>query len=188
MQFFDERLKQRLFTLAADFFAQRGELIPQSCHGSAAKTKAAYRFFKNPQVEMRKLLLLHIEATIERMQSYLVILAVQDTTTLTNTACPPAGTGPINTSANSGVGLLLHDTLAFTPEGTPLGLSNVQCWAREVKSVGKNCLRHQLPIEEKESLKWLVNYRDVAPVQRLCPQTMLIRVGGSGGGSLRIIP
>ena len=39
-QFFDERLKHRLFTLAADFFAQPGELIPQASQGSAAKTKA----------------------------------------------------------------------------------------------------------------------------------------------------
>jgi hypothetical protein len=64
-QFFDERLKHRLFTLAADFFAQPGELIPQACHGSAAKTKAAYRFFQNPQVDMPKLLRSHIESTIE---------------------------------------------------------------------------------------------------------------------------
>jgi hypothetical protein len=54
-----------LFTLAADFFAQPGELIPQACHGSAAKTKAAYRFFQNPQVDMPKLLRSHIESTIE---------------------------------------------------------------------------------------------------------------------------
>ncbi len=53
VQFFDERLKQRLFTLAADFFAQPGELVPQVSNGSAAKTKAAYRFFKNSNVDMQ---------------------------------------------------------------------------------------------------------------------------------------
>ena len=176
-QFFDGRLKQRLFTLAADFFAQPGELIPQASHGSAAKTKAAYRFFQNPQVDMPKLLRPHIESTLERIRSHPVILAVQDTTTLNYTGHPPEGVGPINNSQNSAVGLLLHDTMAFTPEGTPLGLLNVQCWARDPAQAGKKYRRHQLPLEEKESRKWLVSYRAVAEIQKLCPDTRLISVG-----------
>jgi hypothetical protein len=176
-QFFDARLKHRLFTLAEDFFAQPGELIPQASHGSAAKTKAAYRFFKNPQVDMPKLLRPHIESTLERVRSHPVVLAVQDTTTLNYTAHPPQGVGPINNSQNSAVGLVLHDTMAFTPEGTPLGLLNVQCWARDAAQAGKKYRRHQLPIEEKESRKWLVSYRAVSEAQKLCPGTMLISVG-----------
>jgi hypothetical protein len=175
--FFDQRLKDRLFTLAADFFAQPGELIPQSSKGSAAKTKAAYRFFKNSNVDMQTLLRPHIESTIERLRSHPVIVAVQDTTTLTYTAHPPEGVGPINTSQNTAVGLVLHDTMAFTPEGTPLGLLNVQCWARDPKQAGKKHRRHQLPIEEKESIKWLVSYRAVAEAQKLCLDTTLISVG-----------
>ena len=105
VQFFDERLKQRLFTLAADFFAQPGELVPQASNGSAAKTKAAYRFFKNSNVDMQTLLRPHIESTIERLRSHPVILAVQDTTTLNYTAHPPEGVGPINTSQRHGGGV-----------------------------------------------------------------------------------
>ena len=71
-----------MFTLAADFFALPGELIPQVSEGSAAKTKAAYRFFNNPQVDMPTLLRPHLESTIERLRQHPVILAVQDTTTL----------------------------------------------------------------------------------------------------------
>jgi len=175
--FFDARLKQRLYELAADFFAQPGELIPQASQGSAAKTKAAYRFFKNPQVDMPKLLRPHIESTLERIRSHPVILAVQDTTTLNYTGHPPEGVGPINNSQNSAVGLVLHDTLAFTPEGTPLGLLNVQCWARDPAQAGKKYRRHQLPIAEKESCKWLVSYRAVAELQKLCPDSRLISVG-----------
>ncbi len=177
VQFFDERLKQRLVTLAADFFAQPGELIPQVSNGSAAKTKAAYRFFRNSNVDMQTLLRPHTESAIERLRSHPVILAVQDTTTLNYTAHPPEGAGPISTSKNSAVGLVLHDTMAFTPEGTPLGLLNVQCWARDPAQAGKKHRRHQLPIEQKESLKWLVSYRAVAEAQKLCSDTMLISVG-----------
>jgi Domain of unknown function (DUF4338)/Transposase DNA-binding/Transposase Tn5 dimerisation domain len=177
VQFFDERLKDRLFTLAADFLAQPGELIPQASNGSAAKTKAAYRFFNNSNVDRQTVLRPHIESTIERLRSHPVILAVQDTTTLNYTAHPPEGVGPISTSKNSAVGLVLHDTVAFTPEGTPLGLLNVQCWARDPEQAGKKHRRHQLPIEEKESCKWLVSYRAVAEAQKLCPDTMLVSVG-----------
>lgn len=175
--FFDARLKQRLYQLAADFFAQPGELIPQASQGSAAKTKAAYRFFQNPQVDMPKLLRPHTESTLERVRSHPVILAVQDTTTLNYTGHPPEGVGPINNSQNSAVGLVLHDTMAFTPEGTPLGLLNVQCWARDPGQAGKKYRRKQLPIEAKESRKWWVSYRAVAEIQKLCPHTRLISVG-----------
>jgi hypothetical protein len=178
VQFFDCRLKRRLFTLAADFFAQPGELIPQASNGSAAKIKAAYRFFQNSNVDMQTLLRPHIESTVERLRSHAVILAVQDTTTLNYTAHPPEGAGPINsTSKRSAVGLVLHDTMAFTPEGTPLGLLNVQCWARDPEQAGKKHRRHQLPIEEKESIKWLLSYRAVAEIQKLCSDTMLVSVG-----------
>lgn len=177
VQFFDQRLKDRLFTLATDFFAQPGELIPQSSNGSVAKTKAAYRFFKNSNVDMQTLLRPHVESTIERLRSHSVILAVQDSTTLTYTGHPPEGVGPINNSQNTAVGLMLHSTMAFTPEGTPLGLLNVQCWARDSTQVGKKYRRHQLPIEEKESIKWLVSYRAVAEAQKLCSDTTLISVG-----------
>jgi hypothetical protein len=176
-QIFDERLKQRLLTLARDFFAKPGELVPQACSGSKAKTKAAYRFFENPNVDMQTLLQPHIESTIERLRPHPVILAVQDSTTLNYTTHPPEGVGPINTSQNSAVGLVLHDTMAFTPEGTPLGLLNVQCWGRDPEQAGKKHRRHQLPIEEKESIKWLVSYRAVAEAQKLCPDTMLVSVG-----------
>jgi hypothetical protein len=177
VQFFDQRLKDRLFTLATDFFAQPGELIPQSSNGSVAKTKAAYRFFKNSNVDMQTLIRPHVESTIERLRSHPVILAVQDSTTLTYTGHPPEGVGPINNSQNTAVGLMLHSTMTFTPEGTPLGLLNVQCWARDPRQAGKKYRRHQLPIEEKESIKWLVSYKAVSEAQKLCSDTMLISVG-----------
>ena len=177
VQFFDERLKSRLYTLAGDFFAQPGELIPQACNGSKAKTKAAYRFFENPNVNLQVLLRPHIESSIERVRAHSVILAVQDTTTLNYTMHPPEGVGPIQTTQTTAVGLVLHDTMAFTTEGTPLGLLNVQFWARDPQEMGKSIHRHDIPIEEKESMKWLTSYRAVAEAQKLCPETMIVSVG-----------
>lgn len=177
VELFDQRLKRRLLGLAEDFFGQPGALVPQACGGSPARAKAAYRFFANPRVRMKRLLRGHVEATIARIRGQSVVLAVQDTTTLNYSAHPPAGCGPINTRQDRAVGLILHDTMAFTPDGTPLGLLDVQCWARDAEEAGKRYRRKELPIEQKESLKWLTSYRAVSEVQRICPNTMVVSVG-----------
>jgi hypothetical protein len=177
VELYDERLKERLLVLARDFFAQPGELVPQACHGSKAKVKAAYRFFDNRNIDMQGLLQPHIEATIERIQEHKVVLTVQDTTTLSYTAHAAKDMGPINATRNSAVGLMVHDTVAFTEDGTPLGLLNVQCWARKPEEAGKGARRHSLPIEQKESMKWVHSYRAVAQAQQLCSETMLVSVG-----------
>ena len=39
VEVYDERLKERLYTLARDFYSQPGELVPQACSGSKAKVK-----------------------------------------------------------------------------------------------------------------------------------------------------
>lgn len=115
-----------------------GVLIPQACRGSMAKTKAAYRFFDHERVGMEPLLRGHVEATAQRLSQHEVVWAVQDTTTLHYTAHPTTrGLGPLHRKADQGVGLILHDTMAFSTEGTPLGLLDVQCWARDPEEAGK---------------------------------------------------
>ena len=176
VEFYDERLKARLYRLASDFHAQPGELIPAVCGGGEAEIKGAYRFFKNKNVSMQTLIRPHIESTIDRAREHEIVLAVQDTTSLNYTAHPPKGAGPICSNKVS-VGFELHDTMAFTPEGVPLGLLNVQIWARDKGETGKAKKSSQLPIEEKESRKWLESYKAVAEIQESCPGTMFISIG-----------
>jgi hypothetical protein len=173
---YDNRLKHRLRILAKDFYAQPGVLVPNVCSGSPAKMKAAYRFFSNKEVSMEKLLTSHKESTLSRIQSHSVVFAVNDTTTLNYFPHANEDMGPVNTKKDKAKGLLVHDTMAFTVEGTPLGLLDVQLWARDPKKIGKKYQRHKLPIEEKESMKWLNSYRAVAEVRHLCPETMFILV------------
>lgn len=178
VQLGDRRLEQRLLTLARDFYAQPQAQVPQACR-SRAKTKAAYRFFDHPETEMERLLEPHYQSTCQRVGSHPVVLAVQDTSSLNYTAHPATERlGTIGSKLEHGpVGLLLHDTMAFTPEGTPLGLLDVQCWARDQTTWGKKHRRKQRPIEEKESFKWLKSYQQVARAQRGCPDTRLVSVG-----------
>jgi hypothetical protein len=175
VRLWDDRLKNRLYTLAQDFYNCPQANIPEAS-GSKARTIGAYRFFENPKITMDVILSAHTEATIERVKTHRVVLVPQDTTSLTYThhSCT-SGLGPINNKENDAVGLLLHDTLAFTEDGTPLGIVDAQCWARGEK--GKKYRRHELPIEQKESMKWLRSFKKVAHIQKLCPETLLVSIG-----------
>ena len=173
----DERLNKRLLTLAHDFYERPQANLPQACQ-SRAKTRAAYRFFDHPKITMDKLLQSHYEATLERISEQKIVLVAQDTTTLNYSTHPATvGLGPISTQPQGVVGLLLHDSMAFNLAGTPLGLIDVQCWARDSEQFGKKQFRHELPIEQKESQKWLSAYRKVAEAQKRCPNTTLVSVG-----------
>ena len=177
VRLYDNRLKQRLYKIAQDFYGQPQAGIPEAC-GSKARTMGAYRFFHNPKVTMDVVLHAHKEATLERIKQHRVVLAPQDTTTLNYSTHPMTeGLGPVNTAKDRTIGLLLHDTLAFSEEGTPLGVLDAQCWARDPQDRGKKYRRYELPIEQKESMKWLRSYRKVAELQRMCPNTVLVSIG-----------
>lgn len=177
IRLYDDRLKQRLYKIAQDFYSVPEANIPQAC-GSKAGTMGAYRFFQNPKTTMDIILDAHTEATIDRIREHRVVLAPQDTTTLNySTHAMTQGLGPVNTTNDQSIGLLLHDTLAFTEDGTPLGVLDAQCWARDPDDPQKRERRHQLPIEQKESVKWLRSFQKVSEIQRLCPDTLLVSIG-----------
>ncbi len=171
----DGRLRERLLTLTRDFQAQPLAPIPQACGGEPAKIKAAYRFLSNPNVDLDTLLNSHIEATAGRMRAHPVVLAAQDTTSLNYHAHPATrGLGPINTHTDGSQGLKLHDTVAFTPEGVPLGVIDAQCWARE--PIGTEAKRTRRPVEETEALRWIASYVQTARLQALLPETRVVSV------------
>jgi hypothetical protein len=177
VRWYDERLKHRLYTIAQDFYQNPQANIPEAC-GTKARTMGAYRFFHNPKVTLDVVLTAHTEATIERIKSHRVVLVPQDTTTLDySTHSLTGGLGPTNTQEDHALGLLLHDTLAFTEGGTPLGILDAQCWARDPQEQGKRYRRKELPIEQKESMKWLRSFRKAAQVQKLSPETLLVVMG-----------
>ena len=172
----DQRLNKRVVSIARVFYARPQANIPQACQ-TRAETKATYRFLGHPETSMEKVLASHYEATLDRIRREEVVLAVQDTTTLNYTAHPATeNLGPIGYRRNGGFGLLVHDTMAFNREGTPLGLLDVQCWARDEKDFGKRKRRHEVAIEQKESYKWLVSFQKISEAQKQCPKTILLSV------------
>ena len=172
----DARLVQRLIEFGRDRYARPQANIPQTC-GSRAKTKAAYRFLDHERATLQNLIAPHIEATTRRVAKESVVLAIQDTTSLNYSTHPATeNLGPISTQ-NGVVGLILHGTLAVNTEGTPLGLLAAQCWARDPAEFGKRAKRHDLPIEQKESNKWLTSFRAATLAAAACPDTTVVSVG-----------
>ena len=105
-----------------------------------------------------------------------LVLAVQDTTEADWTSLRATeGLGPLGHTACQG--LLVHTTLAITPERVPLGLLAQQVWARDPDDIGKRARRKQLPISQKESQKWLHSLDAVCTARDCCPHTRLVSVG-----------
>lgn len=172
-QFGDERLTARLLQMTGMFYAKPTASIPEAC-GSVKAAKAAYRFLDNEQVTMQSILQPHYEATEERIREHSVVLVAQDTTSLNYTThYKTEGLGPISDKEQV-QGLIVHDTLSFTEQGTPLGLLNVQWWARSGINGKKD--HATKPIENKESKKWIESYRAVSAVQNRCRQNILVVV------------
>jgi len=172
----DRRLSQRLLAMARAFYAKPQANVPQACGRAAAK--AAYRWLSHRKVTMEEILAPHYESTIRRIAEQQVVLAVQDSTTFNYSSRPALrGLGLIGTTEDGPKGIWMHDTMAFTPEGLPLGLVDVQLWVRDPDDLGKRAKRKELPIEAKESHKWLVSFRAAQKIQTQCPQTTVVSVG-----------
>ena len=73
---------QRLLGLTQAFFEQPTASTPMALPGDAGQSKAAYRFFNNPQVDRQALLHPHYEATAGRIREHPLVLVAQDTTRL----------------------------------------------------------------------------------------------------------
>jgi Transposase DDE domain len=121
---------------------------------------AYYRFLENENVTISELvrsLSDHCEQQLEGRH----VLALSDTSEINlqshSRRLKPEGLGVVGNNKN--VGFFIHPTLVLDAEsGFPLGLSNVQFWIRDVNRPNKKQRKYQeLPIEKKESYKWLAS-------------------------------
>jgi hypothetical protein len=165
----DARREERLRVLIETLAEQGGRPIPQACETWAA-TNAAYRFFDNAHVDPAVISQSLARATAARCQGEELVLGVQDTTSFDySTHQKTVGLGPLESPTRRG--LFVHTTLAVSTKGVPLGVLDRQVWARDPEDVGKRHRRKELPIEAKESAKWLHGLANTAgylgPEQRM---------------------
>jgi hypothetical protein len=168
-KFHDVRLGRRLQRLVRQLANRLGQPIPFACQ-DWSNTKAAYRFLSNRKVREAAILSGHFAATADRTRSTEgPVLVLQDTTEFTFSEDSMAGIGLLAKSFKgrgkqyARCGILMHSSLAVTPEGLPLGLTAVKFWTQN-KSKGANALKRsvnptRVPIEQKESIRWLENLK-----------------------------
>ncbi|MEA2911475.1 MAG: hypothetical protein QOJ15_3556 [Bradyrhizobium sp.] len=170
----DERLTKRLRKLLAQIGSDMGQSIPLVCQ-DWANAKAAYRFFSNERISEADILAGHLQSTRDRTAATDgPVLVLHDTTEFSYRREKPEAIG-ITKAINSGrdkagrlrshtvCGILMHSSLAVTTAGLPLGLAAIKFWTRK-KFKGTAALKKKInptrvPIEKKESIRWLDNLK-----------------------------
>ena len=170
----DARLNRRLGAMLKALGDRPGESLPTAFQ-DWSNTKAAYRFFSNGNVSEDKILEGHFAASAMRIRATDgPILILQDTTEFSFKRSAPEKIGFTKVSTgrkqkdgrrqkHTVCGLLMHASLAITPDGLPLGLTAAKFWSRD-KFKGTTALKRrinptQVPIDQKESMRWLDNLR-----------------------------
>jgi hypothetical protein len=177
----DKRLNKRLGEVLPQLAARPTASIPAAC-GGRAEMVAAYRFCENEDTSFENILQPHQDATRQRMAAQPVVLLGQDTSEI-NVTRPEQqvkGAGPLD--GDSRRGALLHAMHAFTPDGTPLGTVHGTAWVREEEPVNASRSRAEraaIPIEEKESHRWVLGFQKAREEAEHCPATQLVCLADS---------
>jgi hypothetical protein len=183
LSFGDKRLKKRAEKVLVQLSRNATDSIPAAC-GGAGETKAAYRFFDNDRVTQEEIHRVHLEATLARMAEYPVVLIPQDTTVLNfSNQYQREDAGP--TTKDSTRGIYLHCAIAVTPNKTCLGAISIRQWYREeLQKLAKKERREKnyaTPIEEKESYRWLENYKIANECAVALPNTIVVSIADREG-------
>ncbi len=118
------------------------------------------------------------------MQEHPVILIPQDTTVLNfSTQHDRKDAGP--TTKDSTKGINLHCAIAVTPEKVCLGAISSKQWHREelqkLTKKERKKKNYETPIEEKESYRWLENYKNANEYATELPNTLIVSIADREG-------
>jgi len=178
----DKRLSERLVEIAQAKAEQPGRAFSGVAEGDWPAVKAYYRFIDHPDAEaisLPHILEPHRQRTIRRMQGQRTVLCIQDGSDLEYTSlaqCEGLGVIGTNQTGAQSRGLHLHTTLAVATHGLPLGVLRAECVAPEFKSPEDRRPSYTVPIEEKNTFRWIQSFRDLVEVAAQIPQTRLISV------------
>jgi Transposase Tn5 dimerisation domain/Transposase DNA-binding len=140
-----------------------------------AEMMGAYRLFAHEQCTDQALLQAHAVAVLERVRQHPGVLVIQDTTELDYSHHPALeGTGPL--AAEQRQGFFLHTQWVVNEQRLPLGTWQAQINARELTDGDPNRRKH-LPLEQKESYRWLKGYRAACELVAQAPGVQVISMG-----------
>ena len=179
----DRRLTRRLVSIAQAKGATPGASFLETVQGQAAAVAGYYRFLDRPAatpLDMDSILAPHRERTLRRMQPLAEVLCIHDTTELnfsTLHACQGLGVVGKNQTATESRGLRLHSSFVVEPhDGLPLGLLNWRCDAPALKPERKDQDQRYIPIEDKDTYRWIEALVECVAQDRALQHTHVIHV------------
>lgn len=161
----DERLTKRLNIILPKIESDLQSSIPEVCQNKGV-IKGTYRFFHNPKVHPEKIIEAHLkQLSLEDTEQTLPrFLCLSDSTELDYTGKKGANElGPLSQIKQRG--MILHNSILINSKGTPIGITKQDYIIRKDEDFGKSAERDTLPIEQKESVKWLNHFK---ASQQLC--------------------
>lgn len=155
--FGDRRLSARLVRVAERLARSPDQSFPKAA-GSTAALEATYRFLGNDAVTPGAILEPHVAATRDRCAQEQLVFVAHDSTEF-RFSSERADLGRV--AGDETHGFLGHFALAISTARAPLGVLGMEPVFRDrgVRRPGK---RERLPLEEKESRRWLDLVRRVA--------------------------
>lgn len=156
----DERLVNRGNTIMGDLFRKHTHSIRQ-ISGEESKAKATYRFLNNERItesDIERNLISNCRSACRGKS----VVCIQDTTEINLSS--HSGRikrddyiGTTNGRNDYGIGFFLHPSFVLDAEqGIPYGFSAVKMWNRSLEFTSKQERDYgKLPIEDKESYKWI---------------------------------
>ncbi len=145
----DKRFRANVISIAEHMDEHVGSSFSAAC-GERLR-KCAWRLFA---AEELNLLSVHQQRTLCRCAGEETILIAEDTTDIHYRQPGKQGMGELGGKKDRcAKGLNMHTALALTTDGHPLGIVHQKIWAPKGDKAGTN--RSLLPIEEKETIKWI---------------------------------
>jgi Transposase DDE domain/Transposase DNA-binding len=151
----DKRFSKNIISITEHMADNIGKSFSSAC-GERLR-KSAWRLFSKEDLN---LLSTHQQNTIQRCADEQTILVVEDTTDVTYYQKQKQGMGSLGGPKEKDIkGLNIHTALALTTEGAALGILHQHIWAPTTGRGKQN--RASIPIEEKESIKWIQALRTI---------------------------
>lgn len=157
--FSDERLDRRCSIISRDLFSKGVQSIRQLC-GSSSDAKGFYRFLQNEKTG-EQILVSNMAERCAASCKGKTVLCIQDSSEINmynhkNRLKKDGFMGTTN-AVEGGLGYLIHPSLVVDAQSCmPYGFSHIKIWNRPAEKITKFERKYNsLPIEEKESYKWI---------------------------------
>lgn len=175
----DLRRTRRLGNVVAAMAKAPGLSISAACGGSN-ETIAAYRLLNCEDVTPAALLAPHYQAVVKRCAQHACVVVSQDTTEFDYSHMKETeGLGPLNEEYRRG--FFMHSLYVVSEDGLPLGVLSAEMIIRNDETFRTAAARKHLPIEEKESFRWVEGYRKTLKLARSMPECEVFSISDREG-------